>query len=48
MKIIQISVTTPQVGNPEVYGLGDDGKLYLFIRGQGWSAFDEKHIEDTK
>lgn len=38
MKIIQFEIYSPEGStHPEIYGLGDDGKLYFWQTGKGWS-----------
>jgi hypothetical protein len=39
MKIIQIATQDSGLSRPIIYGLGDDGNLYIWVDGQGWQDY---------
>lgn len=39
MKIVQITVEPTQFSRPNIYGLGDDNKLYIWVADAGWQEY---------
>ena len=39
MKVIQIAIQDSETSRPIIYGLGDDGELYIWVDGKGWEDY---------